>query len=493
MNSRIKATTYAQNRRCSSIGAAILAILLLPAVARAQSYTITPTPFQTVFNNSGAIVNNACVWTYQAGTTTPATTYSDTSGTPNANPIRTDSAGRFTAYLVAGSNYKYVYETACTPPAHGTTLRTADNIAGVPASAASIDVTGTAGETLSAGQCAYLSDGSGGKTTGQWFRCDSGNTYSSVIPEVGLVPTAITSGASGTIRLAGAVTGLSSLSVGSSYYISTAGALTTSAPSNRRLLGVADSATSLVLFPASIGANGTATNVLHGTGGYSAVALGSDVSGVLPASNGGTAMTIATTFETTGRFAAASLNGTGANTFDTTGVQLQTGANAGSTAGERWNLATSSGGFFVGSPRFSAHLSLTTKGSDCQFYTGIGAITVAGAGLTFTDAHIGFKITWSGSGTASLFATQAAGTETASSALTTVVAGDELDLFFYVNGTTSVDYYWRKNGGALSSATNLSTNQPSTNTSAATPHAAISNVSVASASTVTMHGMSVSR
>lgn len=55
-----------------------------------------------------------------------------------------------------------------------------------------------------------------------------------------------------------------------------------------------------------------------------------------------------------------------------------------------------------------------------------------------------------------LYATQADGTtELASSALTTVTGADILELVAIVNGTTSVDYYWRKNGGSLSSVTTL--------------------------------------
>lgn len=229
--------------------AAILTLLgLLCGVnsAQAQSFTIMPAPFQTAFGNSGLIINNACVWSYLAGTTTPATTYADNIGTANSNPIRADSAGRFTAYLLSGSAYKFVYETSCSPPAHGTTLRTADNISGVPASSATVDVTGTAGETIAAGNCAYLSDGSGSKTTGQWYKCDSANAYSSTLPEAGIAPSAIVSGATGTIRVAGSVTGLS-VSVGSTYYVGTAGAISTTASNGARALGVADTATSLII------------------------------------------------------------------------------------------------------------------------------------------------------------------------------------------------------------------------------------------------------
>jgi hypothetical protein len=119
-----------------------LALLLVRAApVAAQLYTLAPPPYQTVLNNAGAPVSNACVWTYSAGTTTPIATYSDNVGTVNTNPIRTDPAGRFTAYLVPGTGYKFVYELPCTPPAHGVVLRTADNVAGTPT--ASIVTTGT--------------------------------------------------------------------------------------------------------------------------------------------------------------------------------------------------------------------------------------------------------------------------------------------------------------------------------------------------------------
>jgi hypothetical protein len=143
---------------------AVLAVLFtlgLVAHAAAQTYSLAPPPYQTVLNNSGDKVSNACVWTYAAGTTTPIATYSSAAGTVNTNPIRTDSAGRFTAYLVPGTGYKFAYELPCTPPGHGTVLATADNVAGTPA--ASIVTTGTWIPTL------------GGTTTyttreGSWVR-----------------------------------------------------------------------------------------------------------------------------------------------------------------------------------------------------------------------------------------------------------------------------------------------------------------------------------
>lgn len=256
--------------------AMLAAILLLPALAHAQSYTVAPQTFGTVLDDSGRIVVGGCVWTYAAGTTTQIATYSNSTGTLNANPIVADYAGRYTAFLIAGTNYKFVYENVpCSSSTHGTVLRTADNIAGNPSSSATLDVTGVAGEALTAGQAVYLSDGSGSKTAGQWFKADNTNGYSSsTAVAVGLVPSSIASGSSGTIRLGGVVPNLSGLLVGTTYYIGTGGALTLTPPTNRRTIGIADTTTSLVMVasqPLSQGyinvvTTGTVNNWVPGNG-----------------------------------------------------------------------------------------------------------------------------------------------------------------------------------------------------------------------------------
>jgi hypothetical protein len=226
----------------------LIASLMMPLSAAAQQYTISPAPFLLAQDNSGKIINNACVWTYTAGTTTAATTYADAAGTPNSNPIRSDSAGRFTAFLTPGSAYKYVYETSCTPPAHGTVLRTADNITAMPPSGVNLDVTGTAGESIVAGASVYLSDGSGGTTPGQWYNASATNSYSSSNAlAVGMAVSAVSSTASGTFRISGRLTGLSGLTVGRYFVATGAGTITATEPANSRFVGVADSTTSLVI------------------------------------------------------------------------------------------------------------------------------------------------------------------------------------------------------------------------------------------------------
>lgn len=205
--------------------------------------TLIPSPYQTVEDANGKPVSGALVNTYVAGTTTPATTYSDVSlTTPNSNPIVADSAGRWSCYLTPGASYKLVIQNP-----DSTSIRTIDNIGAVPPTSINLDVAGVAGEALTAGQAVYLSDGSGSKVAGQWYKADSANTYSSINGPVGMVPAAIASGSSGTIRLSGQVTGLAGLVVGSQYFIGSAGAITVTAPANRRYVGTADSTTSIVL------------------------------------------------------------------------------------------------------------------------------------------------------------------------------------------------------------------------------------------------------
>ncbi len=184
--------------------------------------------------------------------------------------------------------------------------------------------------------------------------------------------------------------------------------------------------------------------------------------GTALASSGGTTptMKMATIYEGTGRMTTTNVSG-GTATFTTDGVAMSTSATISSATTVDWSFNTFSATVEVGSPVFTAHVLWTSIGTDVQSYVGIGSPTVAGSGITFTVKHIGFKLIRAASGAINLYATQADGTtENVSAVLTTVAAVDELDLILKVNGSSSVDYYWRKNGGALSSTTNLTSNMP---------------------------------
>lgn len=102
------------------------------------------------FTDAGTPLTGGLLYTYAAGTTTPAATYSDISGaTANSNPIVLNAAGRVTGevWLLAGTSYKFVLKTATL-----TTIGTWDNIDGVNDVIASTDFyadtfTCTAGQT----------------------------------------------------------------------------------------------------------------------------------------------------------------------------------------------------------------------------------------------------------------------------------------------------------------------------------------------------------
>jgi len=82
---------------------------------------------QQLFDNSGIPLSGGLIYSYLAGTTTPATTYTSNSGaTAHPNPIVLDSAGRVPSgeiWVTPDQLYKYVVKTST-----GTLLNTYDNI-----------------------------------------------------------------------------------------------------------------------------------------------------------------------------------------------------------------------------------------------------------------------------------------------------------------------------------------------------------------------------
>lgn len=217
----------------------------------ATSGTLAPYPRHQFFDTNGDPLASGTLETYLAGTSTAVATYSDV-GLTTANPttITFNAAGRpsvsgteVAIYLTPGVSYKWIVKNAA-----GSTIWTQDNITAVPPGTVTLDVDGTAGETLAAFEIVYMSDGSGARTAGRWYKADADLTYgSSSLILVGMVPAGIASGSTGLIRLSGRTTGLSGLTAGAAYYVSaTAGAMTTTAPVGARFLGVAESTTTFV-------------------------------------------------------------------------------------------------------------------------------------------------------------------------------------------------------------------------------------------------------
>jgi microcystin-dependent protein len=121
---------------------------------------------QQFFDNNGIPLNGGLLYTYQAGSTTALTTYTDISGSiANSNPIVLDSAGRSSneVWLTYGLNYKFVLKTSA-----GVTIGTYDNIYGI------VGVQTAVGTTIPTGMIS-LWYGSIGSVPSGWYLCDGSN------------------------------------------------------------------------------------------------------------------------------------------------------------------------------------------------------------------------------------------------------------------------------------------------------------------------------
>ena len=99
------------------------------------------------FTNSGVILSGGKLYTYAAGTTTPKTSYTSSSGaTPHTNPIILDSAGRVPGgeIWLSVSPYKFALYTST-----DVLIATYDNISGVGAAEYQVqNCTGTGSQTV---------------------------------------------------------------------------------------------------------------------------------------------------------------------------------------------------------------------------------------------------------------------------------------------------------------------------------------------------------
>jgi hypothetical protein len=96
------------------------------------------------FDNSGVPLAGGLLYSYEAGTTTPAPTYTSAAGTiANTNPIVLDAAGRPPSEIwLSPIAYKLVLKTSA-----GVLLWTMDNITGLPSAGSQNDLVATAGQT----------------------------------------------------------------------------------------------------------------------------------------------------------------------------------------------------------------------------------------------------------------------------------------------------------------------------------------------------------
>ena len=103
----------------------LLAIFLLSLSLMAQ-VVLSPVAKQQFLDVSGHPLAGGMLYTYSAGTTTPLSTYTDSTGvTPNTNPIVLNSGG-FTPqelWLTSSASYKFVLTDM-----NGVQQWTADNV-----------------------------------------------------------------------------------------------------------------------------------------------------------------------------------------------------------------------------------------------------------------------------------------------------------------------------------------------------------------------------
>ena len=112
-----------------------------------------------------------------------------------------------------------------------------------------IDITVTAGEALSARDCVYIAPVTGGGlTAGRAYKADADAVRSSTSGFwCGFATAAISAAATGTVRVAGILTGFT-LTAGAPQYMSaTAGAITETQPTNWRIVGIALDTTNLLI------------------------------------------------------------------------------------------------------------------------------------------------------------------------------------------------------------------------------------------------------
>ena len=118
------------------------------------------------FNNDGLPLNAGKLYTYQAGSTTPLSTFTDSSGLiANANPIILGTDGRppSTIWLTEGFFYKFVLATSS-----NVTIQTYDNLYGI------VGATPPAATPIPAGGI-FLWSGSIGSIPAGYVLCNGSN------------------------------------------------------------------------------------------------------------------------------------------------------------------------------------------------------------------------------------------------------------------------------------------------------------------------------
>jgi hypothetical protein len=122
---------------------------------------------QQFFNNNGIPNAGGLIYTYQAGSSTPLSTYTTVNGTiANTNPIVLDAYGRTPSeiWMQVGYSYKFIIQTA-----DAVTLQTLDDLYPILQSAPAVSSAFVAGMII-------IWSGSLGSIPAGWVLCDGTNS-----------------------------------------------------------------------------------------------------------------------------------------------------------------------------------------------------------------------------------------------------------------------------------------------------------------------------
>jgi hypothetical protein len=116
-----------------SLLGALMLVVALTTPAFAQTYSPLPEAKIQFFDANGNPLSGGKVCTFVTGTATPLATYTDaTGGTPNANPVVLDSAGRANIWLISTSTYRITLQdsTGLSTKCNGVQIWSADGVVG---------------------------------------------------------------------------------------------------------------------------------------------------------------------------------------------------------------------------------------------------------------------------------------------------------------------------------------------------------------------------
>jgi hypothetical protein len=121
---------------------------------------------QQFFDDNGVPLAGGLIYTYQAGSSTPLVTYTESGGNiANSNPIVLDASGRTPQqiWLLTGFSYKFVLQNS-----DGVLIQTLDNIYGILQNAPTVSAAIPAGGII-------IWSGSTGSVPAGWLLCDGTN------------------------------------------------------------------------------------------------------------------------------------------------------------------------------------------------------------------------------------------------------------------------------------------------------------------------------